>query len=104
MGGPTMHKQLKNGVDGDHAARQRSYLHEELGPGGGVLHHAVHHTDESLTLTHLQQRKEQTIQTQTHRETSPHARLCLLSRKQERTAPSEASSILCLALPITHPL
>lgn len=65
-----MHKQL-NDVDRDHAARQRSYLHEELGPGGGALHHAIHHTDESLTLTHLQQRKERMIQTQTHIEISP---------------------------------
>lgn len=55
----TMHKQLSE-AGGDHAARQRSYLHEELGPGGGVLHHAVHHGDESFALTHLQQRKEWT--------------------------------------------
>lgn len=40
------------------------YLHEEVGPGGGAPHHAVHHTDESLALTHLQRREERRVRTQ----------------------------------------
>lgn len=29
------------------------YLHVELGPRGGALHHPVHHSDEGLALAHL---------------------------------------------------
>lgn len=56
-----------------HAVRLRSYLHEELGPGGGVLHHVVHHSDECLALTHLQQRKERMIHSHTWATRSPQA-------------------------------
>lgn len=89
---------------GGHAARQRSYLHEDLGPGGGVLHHAIHHTDESLALTHLQRRKEWTIQTRTPAELSPHLLPGLTSPEQERAARPGVSGSLCLTLPVAHPL
>lgn len=47
-------------------------MHEELGAGGGALHHAVHHTDQSLALTHLRQREERAAQVQPSRGL-PHA-------------------------------
>ena len=46
-------------------------MHEELGAGGGALHHAVHHTDQSLALTHLWQREERAAQMQSTRGSSP---------------------------------
>lgn len=57
---PTMHKQLRWHRQDHAGSGQRPYLHEELGPGGRAPHHTVHHADESLALTHLQQRKEWT--------------------------------------------
>lgn len=36
-----------------------SYLHVQLGPRGGVLHHSVHHTDQSFALTHLRQTRKE---------------------------------------------
>lgn len=77
-------------------------MHEELGPGGRVSHHAVHHTDESLTLTHLQQRKEQTTPTQSRTETSPlHPAdicLCSLSRGQQRASSTLLGLTYCTLL------
>lgn len=48
----------RNGIAGGGAAAV-PYLHVELGPRGGVLHHSVHHTDQSLALTHLQQTRKE---------------------------------------------
>ena len=43
----------------DGKAAVMSYLHVQLSPRGGALHHSVHHTDQSLALAHLwQTRKE----------------------------------------------
>lgn len=92
-----------DGIDRDHAARRRSYLHEELGPGGGVLHHAVHHTDESLALTHLQQRKERTDCSHSDPLRKLPASPCACSRKQGRAA-ALGLQHLCLASPPLAPV
>lgn len=33
----------------------KAYLHVELSPRGGALHHPVHHTDQGFALAHLRQ-------------------------------------------------
>lgn len=37
------------------ARRPEAYLHVELSPRGGGLHHPVHHTDQGFALAHLRQ-------------------------------------------------
>jgi len=43
------------GVAAMHGPRPEAYLHVELSPRGGGLHHPVHHTDQGFALAHLRQ-------------------------------------------------
>jgi hypothetical protein len=99
MGRPDHAQAAEMPLTRGHAGRQRPYLHEELGPGGGVLHHSVHHTDESLTLTHLQQRREWMIRTQSHIRVSPPHPPMLVCRKQGKAVALGASRTLYLTSP-----
>lgn len=73
----------RGGIDRIVLAGRGPYLHEEVGPGGGALHHSVHHADESLALAHLQRRKERTIHSALATAVSPHPPVALC-RKQGR--------------------
>lgn len=42
--------------------RPGPYLHVELSPGGGGLHHPVHHTDQGFALAHLRQTGEESAE------------------------------------------
>lgn len=53
------------------------YLHVELGPRGGGLHHPVHHSDEGLALAHLRHTGKERAQV------SGDTRLCQRSPVQE---------------------